>query len=61
MSECQITKALFYFFIEMSSCVNEEDIKMSLAKVQSWYERHDVSDYGSVSSCDEHMTEQDND
>ncbi|XDV18831.1 hypothetical protein PO909_024443 [Leuciscus waleckii] len=45
---------------EMSSCADEEDIKMSLAKVHDWCQRLPSSDYGSVSSYEEHdKTEQD--
>ncbi|KAK7170914.1 hypothetical protein R3I94_000963 [Phoxinus phoxinus] len=47
---------------EMSSCADEEDIQMSLAKVNDWYQRLLLSDYGSVSSYEEHdKTEQDRD
>ncbi|XP_056115084.1 uncharacterized protein LOC130091295 [Rhinichthys klamathensis goyatoka] len=47
---------------EMSSCADEEDIKMSCAKVNDWHQRQHLSDYGSVSSYEEHdKTEQDRD
>ncbi|CAM4516949.1 unnamed protein product [Leuciscus chuanchicus] len=46
---------------EMSSCADEEDIKMSLAKVQDWCQRLPSSDYGSVSSYEHDKTEQDRD
>ncbi|XDV18833.1 hypothetical protein PO909_024445 [Leuciscus waleckii] len=46
---------------EMSSCADEEDIKMSLAKVHDWCQRLPSSDYGSVSSYEHDKTEQDRD
>ncbi|ROL47942.1 GTPase IMAP family member 8 [Anabarilius grahami] len=47
---------------DMSSCINDEDIQMSLAKVHNWYQRHYSSDYGSASSYEEYdKTEQDRD
>ncbi|XP_050972085.1 uncharacterized protein LOC127168959 isoform X1 [Labeo rohita] len=39
-------------YTEMSSCADEEGIKMSLSRVERW-QRHNFSDYGSVSSYDE--------
>ncbi|KAK7176873.1 hypothetical protein R3I93_000959 [Phoxinus phoxinus] len=47
---------------EMSSCVDEEEIQMSLAKVNDWCKMVPLSDYGSVSSYEElDKTEQDRD
>ncbi|CAM4516979.1 unnamed protein product [Leuciscus chuanchicus] len=47
---------------EMSSCADEEDIQMSLAKVHDWCQKLPLSDYGSISSYEEHdKTEQDRD
>ncbi|KAG1959406.1 GTPase IMAP family member 8-like [Pimephales promelas] len=47
---------------ETSSCADEEDIKMSCAKVNEWHQKNHFSDYGSVSSYEEHdKTEQDRD
>ncbi|XP_048036564.1 GTPase IMAP family member 4-like [Megalobrama amblycephala] len=47
---------------DMSSCVDDEDIQMSLAKVHDWYQRYNSSDYASVSSCEEcDKTQQDRD
>jgi len=55
LKKCQITTALFYFLVaEISSCADEEDIKMSCAKVNEWHQRNPFSDYGSVSSYEEH-------
>jgi len=57
----QITKSLFYFLVaEISSCADEEDIKISCAKVNEWHQKNHFSDYGSVSSYEEHdKTDQD--
>ncbi|XP_039514877.1 uncharacterized protein LOC120469778 [Pimephales promelas] len=45
---------------EISSCADEEDIKISCAKVIEWHQKNHFSDYGSASSYEEHdKTEQD--